>query len=104
MTERPRVVVVGSVHMDLIATADRLPDHGESVSGGVFTMAPGGKAGNQACQFALAGASVQILTRLGDDIFGRHFCIGFMRPLRAEEAACEGRYAHAGKARLRKAA
>jgi hypothetical protein len=40
----------------------------------------------------------------GDDIFGRHLCIGFMRPLMAEEAACEGRYAHAGKPRLRKAA
>jgi hypothetical protein len=40
----------------------------------------------------------------GDDIFGRHLSIGFMRPLMAEEAACEGRYAHIGKARLRKAA
>jgi hypothetical protein len=40
----------------------------------------------------------------GDDIFGRHLCIGFLRPLRAEEAACEGRYANTGKARLRKAA
>ena len=29
----------------------------------------------------------------GDDIFGRHLCIAFMRPLTAEEAACEGRYA-----------
>jgi hypothetical protein len=31
-------------------------------------------------------------------------CIGFMRPLMAEEAACEGRYAHAGKPRLKRAA
>ena len=34
-------------------------------------MAPGGKAGNQACQCALAGAEASILTRLGDDAFGR---------------------------------
>jgi len=67
----PRVVVVGSVHMDLIATADRLPGRGESVSGGTFAMAPGGKAGNQACQSALAGAATQIVTRLGGDAFGR---------------------------------
>ena len=40
----------------------------------------------------------------GDDVFGRHLCIGFMRPLTAEEAACEGRYAEARKPRLRRAA
>ena len=68
---RPRVVVLGSVHMDLIATASRLPGRGESVSGGTFAMAPGGKAGNQACQCALAGADAAIFTRLGDDEFGR---------------------------------
>jgi ribokinase len=67
----PRVVVLGSVHMDLIATAARLPGRGESVTGGTFAMAPGGKAGNQACQCALAGAETRIVTRLGDDDFGR---------------------------------
>ncbi len=66
----PRIVVLGSVHMDLIANAARLPAPGESVAGGVFAMAPGGKAGNQACQFALAGAEVSVMTRLGDDMFG----------------------------------
>ncbi|HET7714445.1 MAG TPA: ribokinase [Bauldia sp.] len=67
----PRIVVIGSVHMDLIASAERLPGRGESVSGGTFAMAPGGKAGNQACQCALAGAGTHIVTRLGDDTFGR---------------------------------
>ena len=65
------VAVLGSVHMDLIATAERLPLPGESVTGGVFAMAPGGKAGNQACQLALSGAKASVLTRLGDDAFGR---------------------------------
>jgi hypothetical protein len=50
---------------------------------------------------AEAGAEIRIR---GDDIFGRHLCIGFLRALTAEEAACEGRYAHAGKPRLRRAA
>jgi hypothetical protein len=40
----------------------------------------------------------------GDDIFGRHLCIGFMRPLKPEEAACEGRYAEDRKPRLKRAA
>ncbi len=52
---RPRIVVLGSAHMDLIASAARHPKSGESVVG-TFEMAPGGKGGNQACQCALAGA------------------------------------------------
>ena len=56
--------------MDLIATAVRHPASGESVVG-TFAMAPGGKGGNQACQCALAGARTVLLTRLGEDSFGR---------------------------------
>lgn len=67
----PRAVVFGSVHMDLIAKADRLPGRGESVAGGSFSMSPGGKGGNQAMQLALAGIESRMLTRLGDDAFGR---------------------------------
>jgi len=40
----------------------------------------------------------------GDDVFGRHLCIGFMRPLTGDEAACEGRYSEAGAVPLRRAA
>lgn len=40
----------------------------------------------------------------GDDIFGRHLCVGFLRPLTAEEAACEGRYSDAPGGELRAAA
>jgi hypothetical protein len=40
----------------------------------------------------------------GDDIFGRHLCIGFLRPLTTEEAACEGRYGERGKSKLKRAA
>ncbi len=72
----PGVVVLGSVHMDLIAAADRLPGPGESVGNGVFTRAAGGKGGNQACQFVLAGGAARMLTRLGDDDFGRFLLHG----------------------------
>jgi hypothetical protein len=50
-----------------------------------------------------AGSEAEIRMR-GDDRFGRHLCVAFMRPLNAEEAACEGRYTEAGKVRLRRAA
>jgi hypothetical protein len=40
----------------------------------------------------------------GDAVFGRHLCVGFMRPLTEEEAACEGRYAEGRKPRLKRAA
>ena len=49
------------------------------------------------------GAEAEVRLR-GDDIFGRHLSIGFLRPLTAEEAACEGRYAAGGRARLKRAA
>jgi len=40
----------------------------------------------------------------GDDVFGRHLCIAFLRPLTEEEAACEGRYTKAGADPLKRAA
>jgi ribokinase len=72
MAERggPRVVVLGSVHMDLIGQASTMPAPGQSVVGDAFVMAPGGKGGNQAAGLALAGAKVWMVTRLGDDDFG----------------------------------
>jgi hypothetical protein len=49
------------------------------------------------------GAQAEIRMR-GDDVFGRHLCVGFMRPLTDDEAACEGRYAKPDRARLRRVA
>jgi hypothetical protein len=49
------------------------------------------------------GAEAELKLR-GDDVFGRHLCIGFMRPLTEDEAACEGRYVEARKPRLKRAA
>src|SRR3712207_3807122 len=66
----PSVVVVGSVHMDLIASAPRVPRPGESVLGSGFAMYPGGKGGNQAIAAAQQGAATAIVARVGDDTFG----------------------------------
>ncbi|MEM9010960.1 MAG: PfkB family carbohydrate kinase [Pseudomonadota bacterium] len=67
----PRAVVLGSAHMDLIASAPRLPGAGESIAGESFGAVPGGKAANQAVQLAAMGVSVELVTRLGNDGFGR---------------------------------
>lgn len=68
--EGPDVVVLGSLHMDLIASAARLPRRGETVHGGLFSMHPGGKAGNQAVAAARQGARTALIARVGGDLFG----------------------------------
>src|SRR5919112_4166347 len=70
-TEAPAgVIVVGSVHMDVVATSDRLPGKGESVVGHRVALSPGGKAGNQAAQAALNEAQTFLIDRVGRDVFG----------------------------------
>jgi ribokinase len=83
-------VVIGSVHMDLIATAARLPRHGESVTGGAFAMAPGGKGGNQAIQLARCGVETSLISRVGDDDFGRTLRTALARKtVRVEQVAVD---------------
>lgn len=68
---KPRLLVVGSLVMDLIVTTGRMPATGETVTGENFTTAPGGKGANQAVQAARLGAEVTMVGRVGDDAFGR---------------------------------
>lgn len=68
--QRPRVVVVGSANMDLVATAGALPRPGETVLGEDFAMGPGGKGANQAIAAARAGAATMFLGAIGSDSFG----------------------------------
>lgn len=66
----PRVIVVGSVNVDLVATAERLPAPGETVTGAVFSRHHGGKGGNQAVAAARLGARTAFIGAVGDDEFG----------------------------------
>jgi len=61
--------VLGSINLDLIANAKRLPLAGETVIGNNFTTAPGGKGANQALAAARAGAEVKLFGAIGDDRF-----------------------------------
>ena len=70
MQRKPRILVVGSFVMDVIATTDRIPPSGQTIYGKEFHMAPGGKGANQALQCARLGADVTMMGCVGDDFFG----------------------------------
>lgn len=65
----PRITVVGSVNLDLVARCERLPRPGETVTGATFTRVPGGKGANQALAAARLGAEVRLVAAVGDDTF-----------------------------------
>ncbi|WP_250472314.1 ribokinase [Caballeronia sp. GAFFF1] len=67
---RGRVVVVGSLNMDLVARAPRLPKPGETLAGSAFAQAPGGKGANQAVAAARLGAQVAMIGCVGSDANG----------------------------------
>ena len=69
MLKKPKILVVGSFMMDLIASTKRAPNSGETVVGLKFQTAPGGKGANQAVQCAreaLAGFDGSVLVCYGD--------------------------------------
>ena len=66
---RGGVVVVGSLHLDIVVTAPRLPAPDETLMGGSATLVCGGKGGNQAVAASRQGAPTAMLGRVGGDIF-----------------------------------
>lgn len=70
MMNRKPIVVVGSINIDLVAKAERIPVTGETVQGTEFRTHPGGKGANQAVAVARLGYPVKMIGCLGDDVFG----------------------------------
>ncbi|HUP72244.1 MAG TPA: ribokinase [Acidimicrobiales bacterium] len=77
--QKARVCVVGSANVDLITYAPKLPALGETLPGSRFEQHFGGKGANQAVMAAKLGAEVTMVTRLGDDSFGRDYLDNFRR-------------------------
>lgn len=63
----PRVTVVGSANIDLVARCERLPRPGETLTDAEFQRVPGGKGANQAVAAARLGAEVRFIGRIGRD-------------------------------------
>jgi ribokinase len=74
-----RILVVGSSNTDMIVKVPRLPKPGETVLGGGFTTAAGGKGANQAVAAKRAGAVVSLIAAVGDDALGARAIQGFQR-------------------------
>jgi ribokinase len=66
-TDRPRLGVVGSCHVDLVVRTTTLPRPGETVVGGDVERLPGGKGANQAVAAARLGADVTLMACVGRD-------------------------------------
>jgi ribokinase len=66
-----KIVVIGSLNMDVVAVAPRIPVTSETIIGNKYFTAPGGKGNNQAFAAARLGGDTAMLGRIGDDDFGR---------------------------------
>jgi ribokinase len=76
---RPAIAVVGSSNTDMTVKADRIPKPGETVLGGTFVAAAGGKGANQAVGAARAGGNVEFVGRMGCDGLGDEVVRGLAR-------------------------
>lgn len=90
------IVVVGSSNTDLIVRAERLPRPGETVLGGEFFTAAGGKGANQAVAAARLGVATTLVARLGADAYGQAALTNFqqdgvnVRYIKLDEGAPSG--------------
>ena len=76
---KPKILVIGSSNTDMIVKVPKIPQPGQTVLGGEFITAAGGKGANQAVGAARAGGDVTLIARVGDDMFGRRAVEGFQK-------------------------
>ncbi len=75
----PQILVIGSSNTDMIIRLDRIPRPGETILGGAFSTAAGGKGANQAVGAARAGGEITFIARVGRDMFGDQAVAGFVK-------------------------
>lgn len=76
---KPKIIVIGSLNMDLIVRAPRIPTPGETILGSSFATAGGGKGANQAVAAARLGAHVSMVGRVGSDSYGEALLLGLQK-------------------------
>ena len=73
------IVVIGSSNTDMVVKTLTLPRPGETVTGGEFFLAAGGKGANQAVAAARLGAAVTFIAKVGADAFGDQAIVGYQK-------------------------
>jgi len=68
--QTPRIAVVGSANIDLVTFTDKFPKPGQTIFGDRFDLGFGGKGANQAVAARLCGAQVDMVAKVGEDLFG----------------------------------
>ena len=76
LSEAPRIVVLGSLNMDLVLRVPHMPRAGETMLGHALTQVAGGKGGNQAVSCARQGAAVVMLSCVGEDAYADQLLAG----------------------------
>ena len=74
-----KILVIGSSNTDMTIKGDRLPVPGETITGGIFYMGPGGKGANQAVAAKRLGGDVTFVCKVGRDIFGDNAVAGYQK-------------------------
>ena len=74
-----KILVIGSSNTDMTIKGKKLPAPGETVTGGVFYMGPGGKGANQAVAAKRLGGDVEFICKVGNDIFGDNALEGYRK-------------------------
>jgi ribokinase len=74
-----KIVVIGSSNTDMVVKTDKLPLPGETKLGGAFFMNAGGKGANQAVAVARMGGNVTLVTKVGNDVFGKQTIAGLKK-------------------------
>lgn len=74
-----KIIVLGSSNTDMIVKVPRIPAPGETILGGKFVQAAGGKGANQAVAAARSGGEVTFIANTGDDNFGKEAIQGFKK-------------------------